>query len=159
MFKLNISETNTLIRYQNAILSHKNGIFMGGGDLTYDPWIWLKVTSMGSTASNRKSAKIPYNISFLMIHFTNRKSAKVPYNSVFLMIHFTLRDQNRSFWCHGWLKNKICNLCYEMRLLRSGPQIFQGLENYYWALQVVEFSFFFMFWKPLFLVKSWNIIF
>ena len=35
--------------------------------LTYDPWILLKVTSMASTASNRKSAK---NCAFLMIHST-----------------------------------------------------------------------------------------
>ena len=30
---------------------------LNSGNLTYDPWIWLKVTYMASTASNRKSAK------------------------------------------------------------------------------------------------------
>ena len=29
------------------------------GHLTYDPWIWLKVTFMASTASKRKCAKNP----------------------------------------------------------------------------------------------------
>ena len=27
------------------------------GHLTYDPWIWLKVTSLSSTASKRKGVK------------------------------------------------------------------------------------------------------
>ena len=59
---------------KNVLLSHKNGIctFMRCGHLTYDPWIWLKVTSMASTASNRKSAKTPYNSGFLIIHATLR---------------------------------------------------------------------------------------
>ena len=59
---------------KNALLCHKNGIctFMRCGHLTYDPWIWLKVTSMASTASNRKSAKTPYNSGFLIIHHTMR---------------------------------------------------------------------------------------
>ena len=43
----------------------------------YDPWIWLKVTSMAS----------------------NRKSAKNPLDSGFLMIHSTFIDQDRSFCC------------------------------------------------------------
>ena len=30
---------------------------LNSGHLIYDPWIWLKVTYMASTASNRKSAK------------------------------------------------------------------------------------------------------
>jgi hypothetical protein len=34
------------------------------GILTYEPWIWLKVTSMASTASNRKSAKNPLKSGF-----------------------------------------------------------------------------------------------
>jgi hypothetical protein len=34
--------------------------------LTYDPWIWLKVTSMASTASNIKSAKNQYKNGFFM---------------------------------------------------------------------------------------------
>ena len=50
------------------------------GNLTYDPWIWWKVISMASTASNRKSAK---NL----------------LNSEFLKIHSTLRDQDWTFWC------------------------------------------------------------
>ena len=70
---------------------------------------------------------------------------------------------------------KFSNLFCEMRLLRSlrplrlsrllrplRPQIFQGLENHYWALQSHPgwwFSFILMFWKTLFFVKSWNIIY
>ena len=63
-----------LLPIKNALLSHKNDIctFMRCGHLTYDPWIWLKVTSMASTASNRKSAKTPYNSGFLIIHVTLR---------------------------------------------------------------------------------------
>ena len=54
-------KTNAYQAIKNALLSHKNSIctFMRCGHLTYDPWIWLKVTSMASTASNRKSAKNP----------------------------------------------------------------------------------------------------
>ena len=55
-------------------------MFIGKEHLTYDPWIWLKVKSMASTASYRK---IP----------------KDQQNSGFLMIHPTLRDQDRAFWC------------------------------------------------------------
>ena len=53
--------SNHLLGIRNTLLSHKNGIciFMRCGNLTYDPWIWLKVTSTASTASNRKSAKNP----------------------------------------------------------------------------------------------------
>ena len=53
--------SNHLLGIKNTLLSHKNGIctFMRCGNLTYDTWIWLKVTSMASTASNRKSAKNP----------------------------------------------------------------------------------------------------
>ena len=52
---------NTYLAIKSALLSHKNKIctFMRCGNLTYDPWIWLKVTSMASTASDRKSAKNP----------------------------------------------------------------------------------------------------
>ena len=59
---------------KNALLSHKNSIctFMRCGHLTYDPWIWLKDTSMASTASNRKSTKTPYNSGLLIIHVTLR---------------------------------------------------------------------------------------
>ena len=48
--------------------------------LTYDPWIWLKVTYMAFTASNRNNAQ-------------NQQSRG------FLTIHSTFRDQSRSFWC------------------------------------------------------------
>ena len=71
----------------------------GTFDLWPDPWIWLKVTSMASTAPNRKSAK-------------NTK------NSGFLMIHSTLRDQDWSFYCqiNG---NIMLSKCFDdMRLLR-----------------------------------------
>ena len=87
---------------KNALLSHKNGIctFMRCGHLTYDPWIWLKVTSMASTASNRKSAKTPYN-------------------SGFLIIHATLRDQYWSFCCQVNGNIMISKCFHEMRLFRS----------------------------------------
>ena len=66
---------------------------------TFDPWIWLKVTSMASTASNRKSAKNPKNCGFLMIHST-------------------LRDQDRSFCCQV-NSNILLSKCFDdMRLLR-----------------------------------------
>ena len=50
-----------LLGIKNTVFSHKNGIctFMRCRHLTYNPWIWLKVTSTASTASNRKSAKNP----------------------------------------------------------------------------------------------------
>ena len=41
-----------LLSYQNCICT-----FMRCGHLTYDSWIWLKVTCMASKACNRKSAK------------------------------------------------------------------------------------------------------
>ena len=52
--------SNNLLGIKNTLLSHKNGIctFIRCGILTYDPWIWLKVTSMASTASNRRVPKI-----------------------------------------------------------------------------------------------------
>ena len=52
---------NTYLAIKSALLSHKLGIckFMRCGNLTFNPWIWLKVTSMASTASNRKSTKNP----------------------------------------------------------------------------------------------------
>jgi hypothetical protein len=64
-------EKTHLLAIKNALLSHKNGIctFMRCRHLTYDPWIWLKVTSMASTASNRKSARLmaaSCSVSFLM---------------------------------------------------------------------------------------------
>ena len=33
-------------------------MFIGNGHLTIDPWIWLKVTSLSSTASVFKDGKI-----------------------------------------------------------------------------------------------------
>ena len=53
-----------LLAIKNGLLSHKNDIctFMRCGHLTYDPWIWFKITSMASTASNRKSVKNQQNM-------------------------------------------------------------------------------------------------
>ena len=92
---------NTYWAIKNALISHRNRIctFMRCGNLIYDPWIWLKVTSMASTASNRKSAKNPENCGFLMIHST-------------------LKDQDRPFCCQvdGYI---MLSKCFdEMRLLR-----------------------------------------
>ena len=97
--------SNHLLGIKNTLLSHKNGIctFMRCGNLTYDTWIcpiWLKVTSMASTASNRKSAKNPWNRGFLMIHST-------------------LRDQDWSFCCQVNGNIKLSKFFDEMRLFRS----------------------------------------
>ena len=94
--------SNHLLGVKNTLLGHKNGIctFIRCGNLTYDTWIWLKATSMASTASNRKSAKNPWNCGFLMIHST-------------------LRDQGRSFCCHVNSNIMLNDFLYEMRLLRS----------------------------------------
>ena len=67
---------------------------------------------------------------------------------------------------------KFSNLFCEMRLLRSlrplrllrslRPQIFQGLENHYWALQIHRGCWIYLFFnvlKTIFLVESWNIIY
>ena len=43
------------------------------GHLTYDPWIWLKVTSLSSTASKRKGVNF----------FFAKKSLNVPYVKMF----------------------------------------------------------------------------
>ena len=45
--------SNHFLGIKNTLLSHKNGIctFMRYGNLTYDAWIWLKITSLSSTAS------------------------------------------------------------------------------------------------------------
>ena len=50
------AKVNTYKAIKNALLGHKNGIctLLRCGHLTYDPWIWLKVTSLSSTASKRK---------------------------------------------------------------------------------------------------------
>ena len=61
VFKLGLYENKRLLGHQKCTFKSKNGIciFMRCGHLTYDPWIWLKVTSMASTASIRKNAKNP----------------------------------------------------------------------------------------------------
>jgi hypothetical protein len=38
-------------------------MFIGKGHLTYDPWIWLKVTSLSFTTSVLKDGRIPIEIS------------------------------------------------------------------------------------------------
>ena len=45
---------NTYQAIKSALLSNKEEMntFMRCGNLTYDPWIWLRLTSMASTASN-----------------------------------------------------------------------------------------------------------
>ena len=47
------SKTNTYQAIKNALLRHENRIctFLRCRILTYEPWIWLKVTSMASTFS------------------------------------------------------------------------------------------------------------
>ena len=57
--ELGLYENKRLLGHQRSNFKSKNKIctFMRCGHLTYDPWIWLKVTSMASTASNRKNAK------------------------------------------------------------------------------------------------------
>ena len=55
---------NTYYAIKRAFLSHKNSIctFMRCGNLTYDPWIWLKITSLSSTASVLKDGRISLEI-------------------------------------------------------------------------------------------------
>ena len=52
--------SNHLLGIKNTLLSHKNSIctFMRCGNLTYDTLIWLKVTSMASTASVLNDGRI-----------------------------------------------------------------------------------------------------
>ena len=116
--------------------------FMRWGHLTCDPWIWLKVTSMASTASNRKSAKTQYN-------------------SGFLMIHSTLRDQDG---------NIIISKCFdEMRLLRSlrllrflmvgkSPSIILSARSFWFfeAKEAVEFGPTLTAHQPRFLAPTYN---
>ena len=47
-----------------TFLSRKNGTstFMRCGNLTYDPWIWLKMTSLSSTASVLNDGRISLEI-------------------------------------------------------------------------------------------------
>ena len=59
--------------------------------MTYDPLIWLKVTSLSSTASKRKGVKNQENGEFLMIqptrisHFGARIDGNIKLGNVFLM--------------------------------------------------------------------------
>ena len=55
---------NTYKAIKIVLLSHKNGIctFLRCGNLTYDPWIWLKKTSLSSTASVLKDGRISLEI-------------------------------------------------------------------------------------------------
>jgi hypothetical protein len=46
---------------------------LSSGNLNYDPSIWLKVTLLSFTASNRKSAKNLEINEFLMIHLMLRE--------------------------------------------------------------------------------------
>ena len=80
MFHSEMREVKALENHLKLNFKQLKGVcvFIGKGHLTYDPWIWLKVTSMASTASNRKNAKNQLN-------------------STFFMIQPTLRDQDRSF--------------------------------------------------------------
>ena len=50
---------DTLNAIKNALLSYKNCIctFMRCGHLTYDTWIWLKITPLSSTASVLKECQ------------------------------------------------------------------------------------------------------
>ena len=56
--------SNHLLGIKNTLLSHKNGIctFMRCGNLTYDTWIWLKITSLSSTASVLNDGRISLEI-------------------------------------------------------------------------------------------------
>ena len=62
--------SNHLLGIKNTLLSHKNGIctFMRCGNLTYDTWIWLKVTSLSSTASVLNECKKIYAKESLNVH-------------------------------------------------------------------------------------------
>ena len=53
------AKVNTYQAVKNALLSHKNCIctFMRCGHWTYDTWIWLKMTSLSSTASVLKECQ------------------------------------------------------------------------------------------------------
>ena len=55
---------NAYLAIKNALLSNKNGIctFMRCGHLTYDPWVWLKITSLSSTASVLNDGRISLDI-------------------------------------------------------------------------------------------------
>ena len=61
---MNCQTSNHLLGIKNTLLSHKNGIctFMRCGNLTYDTWIWLKITSLSSTASVLNDGRISLEI-------------------------------------------------------------------------------------------------
>ena len=71
---------NAYSAIKNALLSNKNGIctFLRCGHLTYDPWVWLKITSLSSTASvlndGRISLDIPSFCSEIFFFKTSKKS-------------------------------------------------------------------------------------
>ena len=56
--------SNHLLGIKYTLLSHKNSIctFMRCGNLTYDTWIWLKITSLSSTASVLNDGRISLEI-------------------------------------------------------------------------------------------------
>ena len=60
--------------------------------MTYDPLIWLKVTSLSSTASKRKGVKNQENGKFLMIQTTlsDQKDVGVP-DARLRLARYTLR--------------------------------------------------------------------
>ena len=51
-------------------------MFIGNGHLTYDPWIWLEVTSLSSTTSVLKDGRIPIEISSFHSKFNFFKTTK-----------------------------------------------------------------------------------
>ena len=59
VFKL-CQTSNHSLGIKNTLLSHKNAIctFMRSGNLIYDTWIWLKITSLSSTASVLNDSRI-----------------------------------------------------------------------------------------------------
>ena len=61
---MNCQTSNLLSGIKNTLLSHKNNIctFMRCGNLTYDTCIWLKITSLSSTASVLKDGRISLEI-------------------------------------------------------------------------------------------------
>ena len=64
VFKLDLHQNKCLLGHQKCTLSHKHKIctFMRCGILTYDPWIWLKITSLSSTASVLNDGRISLEI-------------------------------------------------------------------------------------------------
>ena len=58
------TKTNAYWAIKNTLLSHKHKIctLMRCGILTYDSWIWLKITSLSSTASDLNDGRISLEI-------------------------------------------------------------------------------------------------